>query len=449
MIRQKQNMRFAILVLLTLGGLGISACGSDSSSDIAPTATLQPVATPTSSIPAPIPSLFITPVFQPNGNRLAQGSGLATGFIQDVPTKDIELGGTPTWITGTSTPEGDVWVVALDDGSTQAYQIPIGAPPRPLEIGSKRLEPDQPPVLAVQSSSVNVATTPANASANSVPVHLAGQRIAYIDNLQRLTVLEPDGSLWRPDIEVLPDSRLLQLSEEQIIVLAKPTSRHSYSALGDDLESTALVVVTVGSNEVSPIYTSGEAVIESLAPVLADINGDGVDEVSLTVSDDTNSWSVVVSTTGEGELARSQPTDRLLGWRYIFAVGPLGPNGQTQLAEMLYPSGQGSLSFLQRQGQNLNVVASLRGYRSHEFGSRNLEQALAADVDRDGLIEVIAPTFDRQHIAGIGHRPEGATEIWRRSIGGTLATNIAVIERLDGTVSLAAATSQGSLRIWQ
>ena len=290
MIRQKQNMRFAILVLLTLGGLGISACGSDSSSDIAPTATLQPVATPTSSIPAPIPSLFITPVFQPNGNRLAQGSGLATGFIQDVPTKDIELGGTPTWITGTSTPEGDVWVVALDDGSTQAYQIPIGAPPRPLEIGSKRLEPDQPPVLAVQSSSVNVATTPANASANSVPVHLAGQRIAYIDNLQRLTVLEPDGSLWRPDIEVLPDSRLLQLSEEQIIVLAKPTSRHSYSALGDDLESTALVVVTVGSNEVSTIYTSGEAVIESLAPVLADINGDDVDEVSLTVSDDTNSW---------------------------------------------------------------------------------------------------------------------------------------------------------------
>lgn len=89
------------------------------------------------------------------------------------------------------------------------------------------------------------------------------------------------------------------------------------------------------------------------------------------------------------------------------------------------------------------------GYRSHEFGARNLEQAVAADVDRDGRIEVILPTLDRQHIAGVRHGPDGAVDMWSRPLGGTLATNIAVLTRPDGTLSMAAATVEGSLRIWQ
>ena len=101
-------------------------------------------------------------------------------------------------------------------------------------------------MLAVQGNSVRLATTPANASPNSVPVYLAGDRAAYVDNLQRLTVLEADGTLWRPDLQVLPDSRVVQIGPEQVVVLADPTDRYPHSALGDNLEATAAVVVTVG-----------------------------------------------------------------------------------------------------------------------------------------------------------------------------------------------------------
>ncbi|MCY4162873.1 MAG: hypothetical protein OXE93_01450 [bacterium] len=453
------RQRLATLALLVILSTTVVACGSESTSVAPPTritSTAAPVPaptlnlTPTSAPPLPASSsTFAYPVFQPTGNRLAPGSGLATGFIEEITTKDIELGGTPTWITGASTPEGDVWVVALDDGSTKSYLIPIGAQPIPLDIQSAYLKPDQPPVLAITGNTVSLATTPANASPNSVPVHLAGQRTAYIDNLQRLTVLEPDGSLWQPDVKVLPDSRLVQLNDNQILALADPSSRHPYSTLGDELEATTVVVLTVGVNEVSTIYNSDEAVIESIAPLLADVDGDQTTDVALTISNDTHTWSVVVSTSGQGVLAQSEPTDRLLGWRQIIAVGPLGPNNETQLAEVLHPDGQGSLLFMQQQDNQLRVAASLEGYRSHEFGSRNLEQAVAADIDRDGHTEVILPTLDRQNIAGVRHSPQGAVEVWRRSMGGTLATNIAVLQRPDGTLSLAAANKQGSLRIWQ
>lgn len=427
------------------------ACGSGSSTESAPSATPAVVEPPATATPAPDlgPVTFVDPVFQPDGNRLATGSGLGTGFIQQITTKDINLGDVPTWVTGTSTPDGDVWVVALADGTVYGYQIPIGGQPSPFDIPGDRLAPGQPPVLAVQGNSVRLATTPANASPNSVPVYLTGNRAAYVDNLQRLTVLEPDGTLWRPELEVLPDTRVVQISPEKVLVLAQPTDRYPQSALGDNLEATTVVVVTVGVNEVEVVYESGDDVIESIAPLLADVDGDGIDDVVLTVSNDSEIWFEVASSTGGGVMAISDPVDRLLGWRHLVAVGPLSPTGQTEIVEVLYPDTQGSVRFLSLNGSKLGITATRTGYRSHEFGARNLEQAVAADVDRDSYVEVILPTLDRQHIAGVRHGPDGAVDMWSRPLGGTLASNIAVLTRPDGTMSVAAATVEGSLRIWQ
>ncbi|MDE0116838.1 MAG: hypothetical protein OXT07_09480 [bacterium] len=454
-LRRAATARRSLAALVGLALAATSACGSGSSSVTLPEAvpaSAPPAAEPTipaAPTPNPSPAEYVDPVFQPDGNRLADGNGLGAGFIQQVTTKDINLGGIPTWVTGTSTPDGDVWVVALADGTVYGYQIPMGGQPLPVEITGGRLAPGQPPVLAVQGNSVRLATTPANAAPNSVPVYLTGNRAAYVDNLQRLTVLEPDGTLWRPDLEVLPDTRVMQISPEKVLVLAGPTDRFPHSALGDNLEATSVVVVTVGVNEVETIYRSEDEVIESIAPLLADADGDGIHDVVLTVSNDSEIWIVVVSSTGGGVVAMSDPADRLLGWRQLVAVGPFGPSGQTEIAEVLYPDAQGSVRFLSLSGSRLGVGASRTGYRSHEFGARNLEQAVAADLDRDGRVEVVVPTLDRQNIAGVRHGPDGAVDMWHRPLGGTLATNIAVLTRPDGTLSLATGTVEGSLRIWQ
>ncbi len=467
-------------LVVAMAAVAVSSCGSDSPAGVEPPVLSGPGPTvapsvgsgpivsgpgptvaplvgsgPIVSEPRPTPSgdvgpvVHVDPVHRPDGNRTAEGSGLSTGFIHQVTTKDVNLGDTPTWITGASTPDGDVWVVALADGTVVGYRVPIGGRPVEMDIAGDRLNPGQPPVLAVRGNSVRLATTPANALSSGVPVYLDQDRAAYVDNLRRLTVLEADGTLWHPDLEVLPDTRVVQVSPERVLVLAGPTNRYPHSALGDNLEATSVVAVTVGANEIETIYRSGDDVIETIAPLLADVDEDGIDDVVLTVSNDAGIRVVVVSSTGGGVVATSDTTDRLLGWRQLVAVGPLGPGGETEIAEVLRPSTDGSVRFLRLSGGTLNVVAERTGYRSHEFGTRNLEQALAADADRDGQPEVIVPTPDRQSIAGVRHGPEGVAEMWVRPLGGTLATNIAALTRPNGTLSLAAATQEGSLRIWQ
>ncbi|WP_419919692.1 hypothetical protein [Candidatus Poriferisocius sp.] len=432
----------------------IGACGSGSpGSPGSPAAVTPPVVSEPGFAVTPYPDpgsvVHADPVYRLDGNRITEGSGLGTGFINQVTTKDLSLDDVPTWITGASTPAGDVWVVALADGTTVGYRVPVGGQPVEIDIVGDRLNPGQPPMLAIQGNSVRLATTPANALSSGVPVYLNQDRTAYVDNLQRFTVLEADGTLWRPDLEVLPDTRMVQVSPEKVLLLAGPTNRYPHSALGDNLEATSVVAVTVGVNELETIYRSGDDVIETIAPLLADVDGDGIDDVVLTVSNDAGIRIVVVSSTGGGVVATSDPTDRLLGWRQLIAVGPLGPDGGTEIAEILHPSTDGSVRFLKRNGPGLDVVAQKVGYRSHEFGTRNLEQALVVDADRDGHPEVVVPTLDRQSMAGVRHAPDGAAEMWVRPLGGTLATNIAALTRPDGTLSLAAGTREGSLRIWQ
>ena len=179
------------------------------------------------------------------------------------------------------------------------------------------------------------------------------------------------------------------------------------------------------------------------------MDGDGIDDVVLTVSNDREVWVVAVSSTGDGVVAISDPADRLLGWRMWWQWDRSVRPANLRSPKSSTPDAQGSVRFLRLNGDTLGIAATRTGYRSHEFGTRNLEQAVAADVDRDGRVEVILPTLDRQHIAGVRHGPDGAVDMWRRPLGGTLSSNIAVLTRPDGTMSVAAATLEGSLRIWQ
>ena len=109
---------WGLAVLAGLLSVAIVACGSgstDQSFEAVPTAspaTAESTTVPTR--PADVgPVVYADPVYQPDGNRLVDGSGLGTGFIQQVTTKDVNLADAPTWVTGASTPEGDVWAVAL------------------------------------------------------------------------------------------------------------------------------------------------------------------------------------------------------------------------------------------------------------------------------------------------------------------------------------------------
>ena len=74
-------------------------------------------------------------------------------------------------------------------------------------------------------------------------------------------------------------------------------------------------------------------------------------------------------------------------------MAPFGPNGELGLPEVLTPDIGGIAGFYRLDGDSLNVVTQQDGFTSHPVFSRNLDMALAGDLDGDGQPELIV--FDQ------------------------------------------------------
>jgi hypothetical protein len=200
-----------------------------------------------------------------------------------------------------------------------------------------------------------------------------------------------------------------------------------------------------------------DGVIEGVAPIVADVDGDGDREVVVTASDaDRGARVVALPDVGTGSRSGAGAgADALVGpavgtgfrWRHQLAVAPFGPDGGTELAAVETPHVGGTAEFYRAAGDRLELVAARRGYSSHAIGSRNLDGGVAGDFDADGRTELLVPDDPRRELAGLRRVAGGTvTEAWRLPLGGRLTTNLCAVEGAGGVV--VAAGREGALRVW-
>ena len=93
-----------------------------------------------------------------------------------------------------------------------------------------------------------------------------------------------------------------------------------------------------------------------------------------------------------------------------------------ELVDVLTPHLGGTVEFYQWQGNQLNIVARQSGYTAHVIGSRNLDMAVAADLDSDGQTELLLPNQQRSELGAIRHTAHLLygrllwTAPWRRTL---------------------------------
>lgn len=122
----------------------------------------------------------------------------------------------------------------------------------------------------------------------------------------------------------LPDARILSDGSGRLLLLTGATNRCGHGVLGDSIEAGAATLVE-SRPEPSVVFTISipdPAVVEGIAPIWADLTGDGRREVIVTVSD-----------------ASGPPIGRSLRWRHEIAVAPFGPGGETEIAAVTLPDG--------------------------------------------------------------------------------------------------------------
>ncbi|WP_406656315.1 hypothetical protein V7O62_10695 [Methanolobus sp. ZRKC2] len=384
---------------------------------------------------------------QPDGNRLVEGQS----DLPNASYAEVDLGETPSWIVASPMGNESIWVAVSDDGNVSAFSLMDGVLEQ-TNITPNRIHADSPPLLTVKGGEAFlVASGASNESLLTHPIVLTNSgKNVFIDTGNDLVFRVNEEEAARFEVEALPDARLVTDENERILLLTGATTDYGHGVLGDEIEASNITIVENTRNTaiVNVIELPSDDVAEGIAPIWADLDGDGIREIIVTLSNKDEGARLVVFNENGDILASGSAVGQGYRWRHQIAVAPFGPEGEMEIAAVLTPHIGGVVEFYELEGNRLQVVASIPGYTSHQIGSRNLDMAVAGDFDGDGNIELLLPSQDFESLGAIRHTEEGAEVVWQLSPGGKLSTNLAGVQLRDGSIAVGAGTEDGKLRVW-
>ncbi|RME61768.1 MAG: hypothetical protein D6790_07315, partial [Caldilineae bacterium] len=361
--------------------------------------------------------------------------------------------GEPRWLVAAPWDGGSLWVAVLENGQVQGVLL-RGEAVTSVPVAPDRLPPDAPPVLVVRDGHASLLTVPEDASPLTAPLLLPDHDLlAYVARNGDLVLLRGSEEMARFPVHALPDARIVGDEEGRLLLLTDATDvRYTHGVLGDRLEAASITLVETSPTPrvVARMELPAPQVVEGIAPIWADMTGDGVREIIVTVSDgDQGARIVAFNEAGERVLA-GPAIGRGHRWRDQLAVAPFGPDAALELADDLTPHIGGVVEFYRPDlaAGRLEIVAQVPGYSTHVLGSRNLGMALAGDFDGDGRVELLAPSQDKRHLAGIRRTAGGAEVTWQLPTGGHITTNLAAVTSADGHLLLGLGRSDKILRVW-
>ena len=181
----------------------------------------------------------------------------------------------------------------------------------------------------------------------------------------------------------------------------QPTTRYGHGVLGDAIEAGSLVAVDEAGRSHAVVLPESQ-VFEDITPRLADLDGDGRNEVVTIRSTVSSGASVAVYGIAGArltELASTRPIGRPNRWLSIAAIADFVGDGTMQLAVVKTPHIGGVLEILaMRGGELVSLYPKQTGYSTHFIGSRDVSLALAGDLDGDGAVELALPDATRRRL---------------------------------------------------
>ena len=414
-------------VLAGVAGL-FAGCGSSSQRTTTPR--------PTATVTGTAETVRYTHL-RPSGNRRLHGAGR----FDTVDPTDIPIESQPKWLAGLPVEGGSLWVAVPETGAPEAVRVSQDG------TASVAIEADlpagQPPAVATQDDGPQLLTAD-ETGPNTHAVQFPDGAVATVTESGAVLV---DGDLLIED--ALPDARIVW-QDGTAAVLAGATQRYDHGALGDGVEASAIVLFAAdGSGSVRQrIPLLEPTVIEGLAPILADVDGDGDPEVLVTVTGpDEGARLAAYGLDGE-RVATGPAIGTGFRWRHQLCVAPFTPDGPPEIAVVRTPHIGGTVEFYRVDGDRLSIAARHEGVSSHTFGSRILDGGLAGDLLGDGRQTLVVPTRERRTLVAL-QRADGVRQMAQRDIGATLTSNVAATSTGDGGLSVAVGRDDNVVRVWQ
>ena len=402
--------------------------------------------TQTASIPLPIPPIQQLAVTynRLDGNRIVVGKG----GLSSLPV-EATLSGTPEWIVGIALEDKVIIHVVLMDGNVQAFELNSNLVIQEIPANISALNPGNPPLLASDGNIAFLIKPPDDNSPYTHPVLLDNGSLVYIDVKGDL-IWTNAGTTSQFKVNALPDARILMDELGRLLFLSNPTSDYPHGVLGDALEARSITLIDPNRKpvKIKEFKIDPADVIEGIAPLWVDLDGDGVREIIVTQSN-INVGARIVVYDQEGEvIAQSDPIGQGFRWLHLIAAAQIVNDDILDLVVVRTPHIGGVLEIYELTEGKLEISTSLKGYSSHQIGSRNLDASLVTDVNADRIPEIVLPDQSQQNLSALQITDAEWTEIWRVPLNEKLTTNLMGVYSLNFGLVLGAGTEGNKLMLW-
>jgi len=220
--------------------------------------------------------------------------------------------------------------------------------------------------------------------------------------------LEPAGAPRFPPVppKGLPDGRIAPGAKDIARAwLAEPTRRYGHGVLGDAVEAASLVIER-RSGSTETVRSGSDAVFEDLEPRIADLDGDGREEVVVVKSYLKRGSALAVIGTRSGKAAVLAETPAIgtpNRWLNPAGIADFDGNGATDIAVVIMPHAVGRLELWSLRN-GLSKTRAIGNTSNHVIGSRALRMSAVAVFNGDGIADLAIPSFDRRHLRLIGFK---------------------------------------------
>lgn len=245
----------------------------------------------------------------------------------------------------------------------------------------------------------------------------------------------------------IPDGMIAEAGGAGIIAAwyEDPTTRYQHGILGDAIEAATLVGRDAEGNEYR-FEAALNRVFEDLTPRIADIDGDGLNDIVAIRSDTTLGAAFAVFGLADGaliELAAIFEIGLANRWLNVAGIADFNGDGRLDIAIVKTPHIGGTLEIWTWRNGDLVRLASAGGFSNHAIGSTEQDLSAIVDFTGDGVVDLALPDASRTALRFVTLNEGAITDVGAVPVGGEIGTAIGTLV-IGGAPAFIAGLSDGT-----